>query len=126
MDNRSLTALDRERNSLFRRLDRGIEARLVAMGFLWLVLYGWDLARGLPPLMDRLAGGIRMLFFFELAVKMWVAPRKTAYLKNDWPVAASLAIPGFRVLRARRVLRHLRAMLEYRNRRPPARVPAAV
>lgn len=81
---------------------------MLVLAFVWLALLVVELTRGESPLFDVLGALIWVVFILDFAVKLVLAPKKAAYLKNNWLTAISLLIPALRIVRAFRVFRILR------------------
>ncbi|HEX6973247.1 MAG TPA: ion transporter [Vicinamibacterales bacterium] len=109
--------LERERWELLERLVRGLETPMVALGFLWLVLLVFELTRGLSPLFQSVSNAIWILFVVDFAARLLIAPRRVAFLKSNWVVALSLALPALRVLRVARAWRALATVRAARGTR---------
>lgn len=101
-------AMERERGELLRRLEGWLETPMLVLAFVWLALLVVELTRGESPLFEVLGALIWVVFILDFAVKLVLAPKKSAYLKNNWLTAISLLIPALRIVRALRVFRVLR------------------
>lgn len=53
---------------------------------------------------------IQAAFFIDFGVKFLLAPRKLAYLNNDWLAAIALFVPALRVFQMARVVRAARGI----------------
>lgn len=98
----------RERWRLLRQIDQMLELPMVVLGFAWLALLVFDLTTGLSAFWQAISDGIWIAFVVDFAVKFLLAPAKLPYLRTNWLVAVSLAVPALRVLRFGRALRVLR------------------
>jgi voltage-gated potassium channel len=101
-------ALDRERRTLLKRLERWLETPMLVLGFVWLGLLVLEFARGLAPALARLGTAIWVVFILDFALRFTLAPRKLAYLRRNWLTALSLLAPALRVFRLARLFRVLR------------------
>jgi voltage-gated potassium channel len=101
-------ALDRERYELLRRLEDWLETPMLILAFVWLVLLVRELVWGESPLFETLGTGIWILFILDFSVEFVLAPKKAAYLKNNWLTAISLLLPALRIFRIFRMFRLLR------------------
>jgi voltage-gated potassium channel len=82
---------------------------MVVLGVAWLVLLVIELTRGLSPPLEAVSTGIWIAFILDFALRLILAPRKSAYLKRNWLTAISLLVPALRVFRALRAFRAVRA-----------------
>ncbi len=85
-----------------------IETTMAMLGFVWTALLIVELAYGLSPALGTVFNLIWALFIVDFLVRFYLAPDKLAYLKANWLVGISLAIPAIRVLRIFHVVRLLR------------------
>ncbi len=109
--------LERELNEFLRQLEDTLEVPLIALAFVWLVLLVVEFIWGLTPLLQDLVTVIWIIFILDFALRFFVAPRKIAYLKNNWLTALSLFLPALRLFRAVRALRLLRVFRTARGLR---------
>lgn len=100
--------LERERSTLLRQLENGLEVPLAVLGLVWLALVAVELARGDSSLLTRLGTAIWVVFIADFVLKLTLAPRKGAFLRRNWFVLLSLVLPALRILRLSRALRLLR------------------
>src|SRR5690606_18068089 len=89
-------------------LNRVTDKPLIALSFVWLALLILDLTRGLDPLLQTVTNSIWVIFIIDFMLEFTIAPRKIAYLRENWLTAISLLLPAFRVLRIFQALRFLR------------------
>jgi voltage-gated potassium channel len=101
--------VDRQRHQILKRLDRWFEMPMVLLGFVWLILLLIELVRGLSPLLQGLGTAIWIAFIVDFGVRFLLAPRKVAFLKENWITILALALPALRVFRIFRAVRLLRA-----------------
>ena len=84
------------------------------LGLLFALLVGYDIAVELnrtASLVLELSGwAIWAIFALEFAAKLWLAPRRLAYLRRHWWQAILLLIPFLRVLSFLRLARAGRAL----------------
>ena len=97
--------IDREREQLLARMQDWLETPLIVLAFAWLALFVVEVVRGVGPFLTALGYVIWGIFVFEFALGLALAPRKRAYLKDNWLKALALAAPALRVLRLARLLR---------------------
>jgi voltage-gated potassium channel len=82
---------------LLRTLERRLELPLAVLGLAWLVLLIVELVHGPNPFLMGAGGAIWAVFIIDFLAKFILAPRKIAYLRSDWLMALSLAVPALRV-----------------------------
>lgn len=92
-------AVERERSELLERVAHLLETPMTVLGGVWLVLLIVELTRGLDPLLQAAANVIWLVFVADFSLRFAIAPHKIAYLKAQWLVALSLALPALRTLR---------------------------
>jgi voltage-gated potassium channel len=98
----------KERNKLLARIDDLLDVPMVFLGFIWLILLTVELVYGLSPILEKVGFVIWGLFIVEFAIKFFLAPSKTKFLRSNILTLVSLLVPAFRVLRWIRLLRILR------------------
>ena len=101
--------LERERFELLRRLEDRLEMPMVVLGLVWLVLLIVELVRGLTPLLETIGTVIWIVFILDFLLKFTLAPRKVAYVRQNWLTVVALIVPALRVLRVARAVAVLRA-----------------
>ena len=101
--------LDRERFELLRLLEDKLEMPMLVLGLLWLVLLVVELVRGLTPALEAVGTAIWVAFILDFQLKFTLAPKKLAYVRQNWLTVVSLVVPALRVLRVGRVVTVLRA-----------------
>ncbi|HEV2109005.1 MAG TPA: ion transporter [Thermomicrobiales bacterium] len=102
-----------ERFELLANIQAVLEPLMVVLGLVFLLLlvvdYG-DLATGQGRAwLDRALWMIYVVFVADFVTRFVIAPSKSAFLRDNWLGALSLALPALRPLRALRALRGLRA-----------------
>lgn len=100
--------LKRERYELLQRLEDWLEAPMLVLAFVWLALLIVELIHGENLLFNFIGTTIWLVFIFDFAVKLILAPDKLTYLRGNWLTAISLLIPALRIFRVFRVFRILR------------------
>lgn len=98
-----------ERRRFLERVELWLELPMIVLGIAWLVLLIVDLTLGLNPLLETAGLAIWAVFVVDFLLRLWLAPRKRAYLKRNWLTAVALALPALRVIRVVRIARALRA-----------------
>lgn len=100
--------LNRERYELLRRLEDWLELPMLVLAFVWLALLVGELILGENLAFEVIGTIIWIIFIVHFVVGLTLAPRKSAYLKNNWLTALSLLVPALRIFRIFRVVRLLR------------------
>lgn len=77
------------------------------LAIFWLYLFIIELFADITPIQERLLIIVWILFIVEFLLKLFLAPRKVSYLKNNWITIISLLIPALRVFRIFSALRIL-------------------
>lgn len=109
--------LARERARLLIRIRQWMEMPLLVLGFVWLVLLVIELTSGLHPMLEALSTAIWITFIIAFLIELALAPIKLAYIRSEWLLVLSLALPALRLLRIARALRVLRAARAARGAR---------
>ena len=109
--------IERERFEVLRQLEEWLEVPLLLLGFAWLALLVVELTYGLTPALEAASTVIWIVFIADFALKLFLAPRKLAYLRANWLTALALLVPALRVLRLARVVRLARAARAARSLR---------
>lgn len=81
---------------------------MIVLGFVWLALLVFDLTGRLRPVWEHASTAIWIAFVVDFVVKLVLAPTKRVFLRKNWLVAVSLAIPALRIFRLARAVRMLR------------------
>lgn len=110
-------ALEQEQNGILQQLEDWFEIPMLLLSFVWLILFVIELIWGLSPLLDVLGVTIWGLFILDFGLTFFLAPRKLAYLKQNWLTVLSLMLPALRVLRIVKVLRALQTARAVRGLR---------
>jgi voltage-gated potassium channel len=100
--------LDRERYELLERLNDWLELPMLVLAFVWLALLVGELILGENLAFEVIGTIIWIIFILHFVVGLILAPRKSAYLRNNWLTALSLLVPALRIFRIFRVVRLLR------------------
>lgn len=109
-DNEAYTRdqVNNERREILNRLESWLETPMIVLGFIWLALLIVELRWGLNPFVEAIGTAIWVIFILDFAIRMVIAPNKSAHLKSNWLTLIALVVPAFRILRIVRVLRVLR------------------
>lgn len=102
--------LARERREILQKLEDWLDLPMIALAWVWLVLFAIELTIGLNPLLQALGTVIWIIFIFDFVLTFTIAPRKIAYLKSNWLSAIALIIPALRIFRIARFIRLLRGV----------------
>ena len=84
------------------------------LGVVFALLVGYELAVELSPrvasVLTVAAWTIWAIFLLEFAAKLWLAPRRSRFVRRHWLQALMLVVPTLRILRFLRLLRLGRAL----------------
>ncbi|HSL45777.1 MAG TPA: ion transporter [Anaerolineales bacterium] len=100
--------LNRERYELLERLEEWLELPMLVLAFVWLALLVGELILGENLAFEVIGTIIWAIFIIHFTLGFILAPRKAAYLRNNWLTALSLLVPALRIFRIFRVIRLLR------------------
>lgn len=98
-----------ERLQVLEDLEQWLERPMQVLGFLWLGLLVLELTRGIGPVLLAISTVIWIAFILDFALRLWLAPDRSDYLRRNWLGMISLAVPALRVFRIFRAVRVLRA-----------------
>ena len=98
----------RERKQLLTRIENLLDGPLIVLGFIWLVLIIVELLFDPNPIIETISYVIWIIFILDFLLKLFLAPKKGAFIKSNLLTLISLIIPALRILRVFRVLRILR------------------
>lgn len=90
---------NRKKYRLFYKLEENLEIPMFLLAIFWLYLFIIELFSEISLTQERLLIIIWILFIVEFLLKLFLAPRKLSYLKNNWITIISLMIPALRVFR---------------------------
>lgn len=102
-------ALAHERQDILRQLENWLEVPMLVLSVAWTALLILELVQGLSSLLHNISVAIWIMFGLDFALRFFLAPSKTTYLKSDWLTAIALLAPGLRMLRLARVARAARS-----------------
>ncbi|HEY9734843.1 MAG TPA: ion transporter [Trichocoleus sp.] len=102
--------LEQEQQGVLQQLEDWLEIPMLLLGFVWLILFVIELIWGLSPFLEAVSITIWITFVLDFALKLAIAPRKGAYLKQSWLTAISLLLPALRVFRIIYVVRALQSV----------------
>jgi voltage-gated potassium channel len=98
-----------ERLEALHRLEDWLETPMLLLSFVWLVLVVIELVWGTSRLLEVFGTVIWIVFIAEFALRLTLAPEKSAFLRGNLITVVALIVPAFRMLRAFRVVRLARA-----------------
>ena len=110
-------AIEQEQSEILQQLEDWLEIPMLLLSFVWLALFVVELIWQLSPLLDVLGITIWIAFILDFGLKFFLAPRKLAYLKQNWLTALALALPALRVLRVVKVMRAFQTVRAVRGLR---------
>jgi voltage-gated potassium channel len=87
-----------ERVDLLQQIHEIFDFPLLILSIVWLVLIAVDFVYGLSPTLQTASVVIWGIFIVDFIVEFYIAPKKKAYLQENWIVAISLFLPALRVL----------------------------
>lgn len=97
-----------ERWEALRDLDEWLRTPMLILSVVWLVLVLADLLGWGNSLTETFGTVIWIVFIAEFALRLFLAPDKSEFLKKSWLTIISLVVPAFRILRGIRALRAVR------------------
>lgn len=112
-----MPSAEEERAELLERVVHVLETPMTVLGAAWLLLLIVELTGGSSPFLQRIGDGIWLVFVLDFVVRFLIAPKKRAYLKAQWLVALSLALPALRIFRLARGWRALSTLRATRGTR---------
>ncbi|HEV7350393.1 hypothetical protein [Telluribacter sp.] len=98
----------RSRYRILYQLESWLEGPMFILALVWLWLFGKELLGSLSPLEEKLGVAIWILFIVEFLLKVFLAPRKGKYIRQNWLTLLALVIPAFRAFRLVNAIRVLR------------------
>ena len=98
-------AVRRARWRLLVNVVRAVEPLMALLGIAWLLLVVLEFTRGLSPTAAAASRAIWVIFVIDFVGEFVVAPAKGLYLRRQWLVLISLAIPALRFARLVRIAR---------------------
>ncbi|WP_292462288.1 ion transporter [Methanolobus sp.] len=102
---------DQEREEILYQINETLDKPLIFLSVIWLILIIIDLSYGLPPFLQTLSSVIWAIFIVDFIIELYIAPRRRAYLRNNWLSGISLLLPPLRILklfRASRIIKVVR------------------
>jgi voltage-gated potassium channel len=90
---------NKEREEILYQINETLDTPLIFLSILWLVLIIIDLMYGLPPFLQTMNSVIWAIFIIDFIIELYIAPRRRAYLRNNWLSGISLLLPPLRILK---------------------------
>lgn len=90
---------------LLRELDDWLDWPMAILSLVWLGVVVWELVSGTTALLETVGLVIWLIFIVEFAVRLALAPDKSAFLRSNWLTLAALIVPPLRLFRALSVFR---------------------
>lgn len=100
---------------LLANVIRSTEPFMAVLGLGWLLLLVIEFTDGLSPALSLVSRGIWTLFVASFAAELAIAPDRRLYLRKNWVVLLSLALPALRVARVTRLARLARLTRSFRG-----------
>lgn len=97
------------RSRVLHDLEDWLETPMLVLSFLWLVLVVVELVWGETRTLEVFGTAIWVVFLSEFGLRLTLAPKKGAFLRQNILTAIALVAPAFRLLRVLRFLRFARA-----------------
>jgi voltage-gated potassium channel len=96
-----------EREGLLRRISTMLQWPMTVLAFVWLATMIVEFSYGGHALLEAVNYGIWSLFILHFLLELWIAPRKTRYLRRNWLTAIALFLPAIRLVSVLRLFRIL-------------------
>lgn len=91
--------LNEERIDLLSQINEIFDFPLLILSIIWLVLIVIEFVYGLSSTLQTASIVIWGIFIADFFIELYIAPKKKAYLKENWFVALSLFLPALRILK---------------------------
>ena len=101
---------ERSRWRALDQMDEWLRAPMAVLGLAWLAIVLVELTRGASALLTVFGTAIWIIFIVEFAIRLALAPVKTAFLRRNWLTMLALAVPALRLFRTFAVLRAARGL----------------
>ena len=101
---------EEERISALEQLDEWLHVPMMVLSLVWLTIVVVELVWGASRLLEVFGTTIWVVFFAEFAIRLAVAPDRSAFLKANWVSVIALLAPAFRLLRVLRFARAARGL----------------
>ena len=98
-----------EREGVLEQLENWLETPMLILSVVWLALFVYELLWNLSPFLEGVGIIIWIVFILDFTLKIFLAPKTLAYLKDNWLIAISLLLPALRVFRIFSIFRVLGA-----------------
>lgn len=106
-----------DRQSQLQQLEDWLEGPMLVLSLAWLTLVVVELIWGQSSLLETFGTVIWIVFIAEFALRLWLAPEKLRFVRNNVLSLIALAVPAFRLFRLFRAFRVLRAARAVRGLR---------
>jgi len=90
--------LNDQRRQVLEQLEDWLETPMLVLGFVWLALLLVEFIWGLSPFLETVGVVIWVVFILDFALKFFLAPDKSDYLKGNWLTALALFVPALRAV----------------------------
>ncbi|HYD73028.1 MAG TPA: potassium channel family protein [Candidatus Binatia bacterium] len=97
-----------DRRTVLHELEDWLEAPMLVLSLAWLVLVMIELIWGGARMLEVFGTAIWAVFIAEFALRLWLAPEKGRFLRNNVISLIALVLPAFRVFRFFRLVRFAR------------------
>jgi len=101
----SETLAQEERRTALHDLEDWLETPMLVLSLAWLVLVLVELIWGQARLLEVFGTAIWAVFIAEFALRLWLAPEKGPFLRNNVISLIALVVPAFRIFRFFRLVR---------------------
>src|SRR5919202_583873 len=98
-------ASPRERLRALHGLDRWLRVPMIVLSFVWLLLVFAELLWPQQGWLESFGLAIWIVFIFEFALRLTLAPDKLKFMRGNWVTAIALIVPALRMVRLVGVLR---------------------
>lgn len=108
-DDNEPDVLESELIGLLHQMEDWLETPMVVLAFVWLALTIAELVWNLGSPFGLIVSVIWITFILDFALRLALAPNRSAYIRRNWLTALSLMLPALRIFRLGRIVRVLRA-----------------
>jgi voltage-gated potassium channel len=99
-----------QRRRLLAQVEEHAELPMVALSFVWLILFVTELVMGLTASLQLFGSMIWAVFVVDFALRLALTEDRSGYLRRNWLTGISLIVPALRMFRALRSLAFLRGV----------------
>lgn len=97
-------AAETRRYRMLHKVELWLETPMLILALVWLWLLIAEFTRGLTPLEQKTGTAIWALFILDFVITFILAPKKLLFLRQNWLLLISLAVPALRIFRVARAL----------------------